>query len=564
MKFGNRYAAVYGVVALFFCSCMMFSCAPDRPLQADVEKASARFDSAYHFVINNMVTVHDNLDTLMLLCDEMTSVPPSQLESEQLPKWTLSFALAASLYINNNDLKKALVSLRRGMVVADSLGNVAAWNRAANLLALVYSNWKLDDEANALFDRIMVYSEQLDTLTRANAYMSKAMHMVYTEKYDSASYYMSQIDKLQIKEEDMLSGSYQSVRYFTRFLKGWYLAEMPDSLDRAIGLLQELHDEYYPYREQAISFEAVCFRLGRAYDLAGDEKKANRYYDEAGELIASKPANYQLFEMADPLMAVYLDKGAKTKAMELLPAYRAISGQYHDYLLKGLLAYYSVKLDVAGKEKQIVQTEGLLVRRQMEVIILALAVILLMVLVIGGVIYWRNKKRQIRTLFEALMRRYIEWREINLYLLDSLDNVSLLPAGPNANGSDGEEAEEVLSDAAKGDESYRELYYRVLLVMEKERPFLNPELNISLLAKAVATNRTYLSSAINRMTGSSFSVWLAEYRVNYVIQLMETGGFDNIDELYEQAGFGSKTSFYRQFKQITGLTPKQFVKRRML
>lgn len=561
MKIGNRYAVL---AILLLGSCFLFSCMPDRPVPADAEKVPARFDSAYHYVINNMVTAYDNLDTLLLLSDEMTSVPPSLLEPDQLPKWTHSFALAASVYINNNDLKKALVSLQRGMTVSDSLGNVAVWNRAANLLALIYSNWKLDDEANALFDRIMVCSEQMDTLSRANAYLSKAMHMAYTEKYDSASYYMSQIDKLQIKEEDMLSGSYRSVRYFTRFLKGWYLAEMPDSLGRAIDLLQELHDEYYPYRDQAVSFESVCFRLGRAYDLAGDGKKAGRYYDEAKELIMAKPANYQLFEVADPLMDAYWEKGMKEKALELLPAYRVISEQYHDYLMNGMLAYYAVKLDVAGKEKQIVEAESLLVRRQMEVVILALAVILLVVLVIGGIVYWRNKKRQIRTLFEALMRCYIEWREINLYLADSMNHVSLFPVNETAENSAEANIDGVTPDAVKGDDFYRELYYRVLLVMEKERPFLNPELNISLLAKATATNRTYLSTAINRMTGSSFSAWLAEYRVNYAIQLMENGGFDNLDDLYEQAGFGSKTSFFRQFKQVTGLTPKQFAKRRML
>ncbi len=559
MKLGNRY----GIFCLIAFLVIISSCTRNRPVPADVEAASARFDSTYHYVINNMVMANNKLDTFVVLCDELTSTPLSQLDPKLHRMWTHSFALSASIYMSNNDLKKALVCLQRGIAVADSLHDVDCLNRASNLLALIYSNWKLNDEANALFNRILAGSEQADALSKANAYLAKAMHMVYTEKYDSASYYMALIDKLQIKKEDMTSGSYQSVQYFTRFLKGWYLAETPDSLGHAIHLLQALYDEYYPYRAQAVSFESVCFRLGRAYDLAGDGKKADRYYDEAKELIVSKPVNYQLFEVVDPLMSVYLDKGRKEKALELLPAYRAVTEQYYDYQMNGMLAYYSVKLDVAGKEKQIMQTENLLVRRQMEVAILALAVLLLVVLVIGGIVYWRNKKRQLRTLFEALMRRYIEWREINLYLAGNLNNVSLFPTMPDNGGSDKRMSEEMLSGETQDDDFYRRLYYRVLLVMEKERPFLNPDLNMSLLAKTVATNRTYLSTAINRMTGSSFSAWLAEYRVNYVIQQMESGGFDSMDDLYEQAGFGSKTSFYRQFKQVTGLTPKQFIKRRM-
>lgn len=77
------------------------------------------------------------------------------------------------------------------------------------------------------------------------------------------------------------------------------------------------------------------------------------------------------------------------------------------------------------------------------------------------------------------------------------------------------------------------------------------------------TNRTYLSVAINRVTGVNFSVWLAEYRVNYAIDLMNKSEADNMDLLvYEKAGFSSRSTFYRQFKQITGLSPKQYLKRR--
>lgn len=555
-----RYLFIFVLLLSHLC----FSCTR-KNTSADHLEMQQRFDSAYHFVVNNMVMSYTQLDTFLILCDKMMSMPPSGLAPRQLPAWAHSFALSASMYMNNNELKKAIVCLQRGIEVADSLGNLACLSRASNLLALIYSNWKLEDEANTLFNKVMAYSAQSDVLSRANAYLAKSMHMVYTEKYDSASYYMSLIDRLQLTEEDMLSGSYRSVQYLTRLLKGWYLTETPDSLECAIGILQGLYDEYYPVKEGAVSFETVCFRLGRAYDLAGDEKRAARYYNESKDMIMAQPVSYQLFEVANPLMDTYLRKNDKVHVLEFMPVWRHICEQYYDYRMNGLLAYYSVKLDVAGKEKKIIQAEDLLAKRRMEVAILTLTVMLLLILVVGGIVYWRNKKRQLRRLFEALMRRYIEWREINLYLASNPKEVYLFSVKPDeGNSADKMDAEGLSSDETKNDDFYRELYYRVLLVMEKERPFLNPELNMLLLAKAVMTNRTYLSTAINRMTGSSFSMWLAEYRVNYVIQQMENGGFNSMDELYEQAGFGSKTSFYRQFKQITGLTPKQFIKRSML
>lgn len=554
----NNYIVV--VFSFILLCCAFFSCIRKNETPQETSKElQVRFDSTYHFIVNNMLMSHENLDSFLLLCDELTSVSPAMLEPRQIRLWNNSFALSASYYMNNNESKKALVLLQRGIAIADSLGDKVCLNRAANLLALIYSNWKLDEEANILFDKMIAASDKKDVLTMGNTYLAKAMHMVYTAKYDSAAYYISLIDSLKIKKEDMLPGSYKSVDYSIRFLKGWYLTETPDSLSHAIALLQGLYDEYAPHKEQAVSFESVCFRLGRAYELAGDDKKAMYYYNESKNLMMGvQPASY-LFEVAEPLMTAFLHHKDMKNVIEFLPVWKKISEQYYDNQLRGMLAYYSVKLDVAAKEKEIMKAEELLFKRRMEVMGLGLLVAILVLLVIWGIIYWRNKKRQLRMLFETLMRHYLEWREINHYLLSRYDTqVHLLDTSAATEKAGEETSQKPVTDV--DDEFYCNLYYRVLQVMEKDRPFLNPDLTISLLAKMAITNRTHLSAAINRMTGNNFSMWLAEYRVNYAVYLMNDTGMSNMDILYEQAGFSSRTTFYRQFKQITGLTPKQFLK----
>lgn len=555
---GNYFVFVFFLML----SCnIFFSCIQKNISSQNTSKElQIRFDSTYHFIVNNMLMSYEKRDSFLSLCDELTSVSPSLLEARQIRLWNNSFALSASCYMNNNEPEKALTLLQRGMAIADSLGDKACLNRAANLLALIYSNWKLDEEANVLFNKMIALSDKQDVLTMGNTYLAKAMHMVYTMKYDSAAYYVSLIDSLHIKKEDMLPGSYKSVDYSIRFLKGWYLTETPDSLSRAIALLQGLYDEYAPHKEQAVSFEAVCFRLGRAYERAEDKENAMRYYGESKNLImAAQPVSYQ-FEVAEPLMKSFLRNRDMKSVVEFFPVWKKISDQYYDNQLRGMLAYYSVKMDVLAKEKEILKAEDLLFKRRMEVIGLSLFVVILVALIVWGLIYWRNKKRQLRTLFEALMRRYLEWREVNRYLVcEHYAQIHLLN-DPTEQEEDENTAQKSVADV--DDDFYRNLYYRVLLVMEKERPFLNPDLTISLLAKMAITNRTHLSAAINRMTGSNFSTWLAEYRVNYVIYLMNDTGMNNMDALCEQAGFSSRTTFYRQFKQITGLTPKQFLKRK--
>ena len=544
--------------------CILFSCQSEPTCSPDDLEFQKQFDRNYHYVVNNMLKTHEKMDTLLMFCDELMSTSPSRLEPRQLRLWNYSYALSSSVYFNNNDLKKGLACLQRGLFLSDSLNDPLCKNRISSTLALVYSNWKMNDEANELFNQVIANSDQSDTLSMANAYLAKAMHMVYTMKYDSAVYYMSLIDKLNIQEEDMLPGSYKSVDYTTRFYKGWSLSEIPDSLNRSIELLQSLYDDYHTQKEETVSFESVCFRLGKAYERAGDPKKADFYYQEAKDLILTRPVSFQLFETSEPLMSTYIQENDTKNAMQLLPVWKTISEQYYDNQLNGMLAYYSVKQDVAGMEKQILEAEGKLTQRRLEIVILVMVVIVLMLIIVWGIFYWRNKKRRLQTLFQVLMRRYIEWREMGIYLVSKQgESLPLLAVGQDLEATTDETLQESSdSEGTSDDDFYRNLYYRVLLVMEKDRPFLNPELTISLLAKAAITNRTHLSTAINRMTGTNFSTWLAEYRVNYVIHLMTTSGSDNWDMLYEKAGFGSRTSFYRQFKQITGLTPKQFLKQR--
>lgn len=543
---------------------VLFSCQSEPTFSANDLEVQKRFDWAYHYVVNNMLMTHEKMDTLLMCCDELISVSPSQLEPRQLRLWNYSYALSSSVYFNNNNLKKGLTCLQRGLFLADSLNDPVCKNRISSTLALIYSNWKMNNEANDLFNQVIANSDKSDILSMASAYLSKAIHMVYTQKYDSAVYYMSLIDKLDIKEEDMLPGSYKSVDYTTRFYKGWSLSEIPDSLDRSITLLQGLYDDYQGHKDDAVAFESVCFRLGKAYEQAGEKRKANYYYQEAKDLILARPTSFQLFETSDPLMNTFIQKNDTKSIMQFLPVWKTISEQYYDNQLNGMLAYYSVKQDVAGMEKQILEAKGKLAQRRLGIVILMMIVVVLVLIIGWGIFYWRNKKRRLQTLFQVLMRRYIEWREMGIYLVSKQEEHLPLTAAANEleNTTDENTGDASGPDDTNEDDFYRALYYRVLLVMEKERPFLNPELNISLLAKAAITNRTHLSTAINRMTGTNFSTWLAEYRVNYVIHLMTTSGSGNMDMLYEKAGFGSRTSFYRQFKQITGLTPKQFLKQR--
>lgn len=101
------------------------------------------------------------------------------------------------------------------------------------------------------------------------------------------------------------------------------------------------------------------------------------------------------------------------------------------------------------------------------------------------------------------------------------------------------------------------LYNRVLEVMDQKRPYLDTELTLSKLARIVGTNRTDLSRTLNNQTKVNFSKWLSAYRVNHIIRQIKEHPEKCLEELYPASGFTSRTSFFRQFRQVTGKSPRE-------
>jgi len=93
--------------------------------------------------------------------------------------------------------------------------------------------------------------------------------------------------------------------------------------------------------------------------------------------------------------------------------------------------------------------------------------------------------------------------------------------------------------------------------------FLEKGLTIKELSYDFSTNTTYLSKIINTYKGKNFNQYLNELRVNYMTKKM----FENhkyltytVEALSQECGMGSRQSFTRLFKEINGLSPREFIK----
>lgn len=99
--------------------------------------------------------------------------------------------------------------------------------------------------------------------------------------------------------------------------------------------------------------------------------------------------------------------------------------------------------------------------------------------------------------------------------------------------------------------------------MEIEKLYLNPRLSLNDLVVAVGSNKTYLSTHINRQ-GKTFYDYINEYRVVEACRIMDVKSMGerlSMADVASRSGFNSISSFNRYFFKIKGITPSQYSRR---
>ena len=114
------------------------------------------------------------------------------------------------------------------------------------------------------------------------------------------------------------------------------------------------------------------------------------------------------------------------------------------------------------------------------------------------------------------------------------------------------------------DEESDALIHHIDTIMREKMLYTNAGLTIQDLATAVNSNRTYVSNAINRTYGVSFSQYVSRQRVEYAKLILRDVRYKTdkaaISDAISLSGFASDQTFYRVFKDLTGTTPLQYRK----
>ncbi len=111
-------------------------------------------------------------------------------------------------------------------------------------------------------------------------------------------------------------------------------------------------------------------------------------------------------------------------------------------------------------------------------------------------------------------------------------------------------------------QSEGDLLTNITAAMETDKHYLNPNFSLSDLAEMTNTPVAYVSSLLNNELNLSFNDFVNQYRVETVKEKLLTDAPDKYTLQYiaEEAGFNSKTTFYRAFQKFTGQSPSAYLR----
>lgn len=101
-------------------------------------------------------------------------------------------------------------------------------------------------------------------------------------------------------------------------------------------------------------------------------------------------------------------------------------------------------------------------------------------------------------------------------------------------------------------------------VMEETDEYCQPEFTVATLAKLIDSNERYVSMVVNDHFGKSFTEVLNDYRIKKACERLTTNNAKyaqlTIAAIGQSVGYKSQTTFVKQFRKCTGLTPSVYQK----
>ena len=128
------------------------------------------------------------------------------------------------------------------------------------------------------------------------------------------------------------------------------------------------------------------------------------------------------------------------------------------------------------------------------------------------------------------------------------------------------EGEEITPSGSEGEtmDRFRILSERIRDTMENRRPYLDPDFTLDDLVRLMGVPKHHIYHCLNGTLNVRFTRMRAEYRIRHAIRLIDEGAGSgkSLQTIGLESGFSSRSSFIIAFREVTGQTPRDYLRGR--
>lgn len=113
-------------------------------------------------------------------------------------------------------------------------------------------------------------------------------------------------------------------------------------------------------------------------------------------------------------------------------------------------------------------------------------------------------------------------------------------------------------EVSEADNNNSALFKKLDEYMKKNAAWRDPDLSLNKLSSIMNTNRTSLSLAIKRSEHGNYITYINKLRFDDFIFCVTSNSSSSYQQAFYDAGFRSRATAFRNFRQITGMTPTEY------
>jgi transcriptional regulator GlxA family with amidase domain len=121
-------------------------------------------------------------------------------------------------------------------------------------------------------------------------------------------------------------------------------------------------------------------------------------------------------------------------------------------------------------------------------------------------------------------------------------------------------SEALVNERGDGEGRFKELAERMVVFMEERKPYLDPEFSIEMLAEQLEVPKHHVYYCFNSILKTKFTQMRSEFRIRHAQELIRVGvpSSRTLVSIGFESGFSSSASFRSVFKEITGMSPREY------